>query len=225
MTLAVPSRLRVSKCAFNPSSQSASGGQSITGFEQVVVNPSGRWVAALTFDVLGEEEVLLFRALQGQLMGRANPVLVAPRDGIRPHDNSGKPFEWRTAVPFAGGALFFGDEGFPIPLANAAYAYAAAAQYATSLQVAVQIGSGLRPGHYFGAVDRLYRVLTMTQATSVSAQVVTFWPPLRAPIAQNDPIILDQPSCKMRLAKDDSGSLDLAWRQPASPTMEFVEAS
>ena len=225
--LTFPDRLRVSECTFTGANQSISGGQAMTGFQQAVVSPRGRWTAKLTCQVVGEEEQLVYQAFLGALQGAGNLCLVGPRDGVRPRDASGRTMPWQRAVPWANGAQWFNGAGWAAPLRADASVVGTVAQGATALTIVVFNGRGVRPGHYIGFAGYLYRVLTATPDPNGDPRVqdLTVWPRLRTGAVDALPINLASPVCTMRLKTDDSGELSLRWREQSTPTLEFVEAT
>lgn len=54
-------------------------------------------------------------------------------------------------------------------------------------------------------------------------QAIRFWPRLREPVQVGAPLILGRPVCKMRLAADDSGTLDLDYGLYGQASLEFRE--
>ena len=221
--LKFPDRLRVSSSTFTPANQSVSGGQGMTGFQQWLTSPRGRWTAKVTCQVVGEEEVLTYQAFLGSLQGSGVECLVTPRDGIRPRDVAGRVLPWRMSVPWANGALWFSGVGWAAPPRIDALALPAA-QGATTITIE-PAGPGVRPGHYIGLADRVYRVLQANpNPGNPAAQDLVIWPRLRAAAASNQPVLLAAPVCRMRLKSDDSGPLDLRWREQSTPTLDFVES-
>lgn len=223
--LTFPDRIRVSECVFTGANQSVSGGQSVTGFQQFVASPRGRWTAKLTCQISGEEEQILYQSFLGALQGSGNLCFVGPRDGVRPRDAAGRTMPWKRAVPWSNGAQWFGGTGWSAPARADAYVGVDTAQGATALTIVVTDGRGVRPGHYIGAAGYLYRVLFAVPSGAVAGgQDLTIWPRLRTGLAEGVPINLASPQCTMRLRTDDSGALSLRWREQATPTLEFVES-
>lgn len=59
--------------------------------------------------------------------------------------------------------------------------------------------------------------------TGENTSMIDIWPPLREAVAADEPLILGSPVCKMRLASDDSGTLDMGWSRTSQIPVEFEE--
>ena len=221
--LTFPDRLRVSSSTFTPANQSVSGGRGMTGFQQWLTSPRGRWTAKVTCQIVGEEEILCYNAFLGSLQGSGVECLVTPRDGVRPRDILGRMLPWRTSVPWSNGALWFSGVGWAAPVRIDATAVAAA-QGATFMTIQSD-GPGVRPGHYIGLGERVHRVLQANpNGGNPAAQDITIWPRLRTAVGVGEAVLLAAPVCRMRLKSDDSGPLDLRWREQSTATLDFVES-
>lgn len=67
----------------------------------------------------------------------------------------------------------------------------------------------LLPGDYFQVGVELKMVTASVDSNGSGAATITFEPPLRASVLDNDPIIYTNPVCIMRLANDDQTSWDI----------------
>jgi hypothetical protein len=68
---------------YAPFVRSLSGGQSLSGFEQVQPQMHDRWSAAFTFRVRGKADIFLMRSLLTQLRGRAGTIRVPTFEAAR----------------------------------------------------------------------------------------------------------------------------------------------
>jgi hypothetical protein len=102
---------------------------------------------------------------------------------------------------------------------------------ARTWQVASEtIMGGADPGPDFGALDIFYGTDEVNYGNPApvtiegeNASIIEFWPPLREDAAADVPLILGRPVCKMRLASDDTGVLDLDYGIIGRPVLEFEE--
>lgn len=221
--LAWPSALIIRSISFAPVIPSRSGGSSMTGAEQVVASPAGRWKATAALLVRREEALLQYRAMMAGLMGRVGTVLVGPYDGVRPFDANWRQMSGREAAGHEDGAYLFDHGAYGQTSVTRATAAAGAEQGATELLATLVDGVGPRPGHYFGIGARLYIVRTVWH-TGASSATMRFWPRLREAVTLGDMIILDRPVCTMRLASDDSGELVQENYAYSTPSISLVEA-
>jgi hypothetical protein len=209
---------------FGFGASSRSGGQSISGSEQVTVaNPT--WRASFSGPVVTEESVLSWRAFVGAMNGRAGTVLVPRWEAYGPRDANGRVLSYVEASAYEGGGLNFDLSGFgQSEIAHALVAEAAPIN-ATQLSIDVLDGAGPRPGQYIGLGNRLYLVTSAWQETEISPLVVQFTPWLRSAVPAGARVILDRPVCLMRFANDQTGDLELDMGRWGTGSFEFVEAS
>lgn len=194
---------------------SRSGGQSVTGQEQVVVSGASRW--ALTFTdvpVRTREQIQSWRAIEAQLDGRANAILVPVYDW-------GRAPALPDRVPFADGVPF--SDGAEFRQAVTAIALAANATVnATVLQVTWN-GPAPAAGQHFSLGQRVYRVARVDLGSMTGTGRLTIRPWLRDAWSAGTMLNFTNPRCLMRLAKDDGMSLDLEFWRLGHPGVEFVE--
>jgi len=218
-----PHQLRPTSSSWRPDAPSRSGGQSVTGAEQVVVSPGGRWQASLSVALQREPAILAYRALLAQLQGRAGTVLVPVSQAYRPRDVNGRMLSPVRVAGCSDAQLFDLTALAQSDPVHATLA-ASAAMGATQISVTLVDGEGPQPGHYFGIGNRLYLIQTAWRATVEAPMQIRFWPRLRAAAAAGERVILDRPVCLMRLAADDSGASEFDLGRFGGATFEFVEA-
>src|SRR5262245_36852647 len=71
-----PTTLSVTDVQWQLENKSRSGGPSLSGKEQVVIDPSGRWTLSLTVAVASRGQIECYRALMATLRGRARIILM-----------------------------------------------------------------------------------------------------------------------------------------------------
>lgn len=208
---------------FHPETASRSGGQSLTGSEQVN-NTNPRWRARAAGPVLYEPTALAWRAFIAAMGGRAGTVLVPKweRHGIR--DMNGREFNQVGMAGYHGGDLNFDLSGFGQDEFVHATLVADAALNATEISINVLDGQGPRPGQYFGIGNRLHLVSHAWQDNEASPLILRFTPWLREAATTGTRVILDRPVCLMRFAADMTGELDLDMGLWGNGSLEFVEA-
>ena len=194
-----------------------SGGMSITGFEQIVSAPAGRWKAALSFK-LQREDVLDLRGLVFGLKGRAGTVMVGPFD-LHGSPMAGADDGW--AVDLA--LVETWQTTLPIQTPVEALTSEAAARRATSLSVKMAPGRRARVGNYIGIEGRLH-VVTSAAVVSDTDQALTIEPPLRAAVGSGVPVTFTGAACPMRLASPVDSMTVTGGDHVTSVTLSFVEA-
>lgn len=208
---------------FHPDSASRTGGQSLSGSEQVVpTNP--RWRASFKGPVVTEESVLSWRAFVGQMNGRAGTVLVPRWEEYGPVDVNGRRLSYVDAASYERGGLNFDLSGFGQEEPEHAVLATAAAINSTRISVDLHDVEGPRPGQYFGIGDRLHLVTHVWQEAEGALTQLQFTPWLRAAAPEGSRLILDRPVCLMRFAQDQTGELELDMGRWGNGGLEFVEA-
>lgn len=193
---------------FAQSVKSLSGGQSLTGFEQVQSSMSDRWTASYTFSINSDARVLAFRAFVLSMRGRGNTVLLPAFDLARAPwalDGFGRK---QTPGLFRNPQL----DGTPYQdPANqrdgliAAQVRIDAGLNAGALDIQMTKGSAPQPGHLFSIGNKLYSVLTVT-AMGGTRYIIGIWPWLRTDVAAGAAINFATPACEMRFASDGEGA-------------------
>lgn len=231
-------KLRAVGVMFHPQQVSRSGGVSVEGSEQVVVSSAGRWEATLSYEVgvgLGmidaqsrdRDTVLAWRAILALLEGRGNTLIIGPHD--EPNAPAGiAGTAYGGLVPHSDGATFSDASQYEQPETPARLA-AAVAVGVTSLQVAMLAGHAPEAGQYFSVGDRLHLIKSAAADAAVADRfTLSFWPPARdawsaAQVAREVPVEFDRPQCRMKMATDGTGRLDLRIRYRGAPSVELVE--
>lgn len=223
--IAWPAAVFPAKAMFHPDTQSRSGGQSMTGSEQVTVSNSGRWRAALTMPVLTDESILAWRAFISMMEGRAGTCLVPKWERYGVRNVNGREFDQQPIAEYGGDGLNFDLTGFgqSDDVVHAQMAVPAALG-ATRLSVIINDGAGPRPGQYIGIGERLYIVQLAWELVEDGPLQVQVWPRLRGNAVMGERVILDRPVCLMRFATDQTGELELDMGRWGSPGIELVEA-
>jgi len=208
---------------FYPEGASRSGGQSISGSEQVTaINP--RWRARVAGPVLTEETVLAWRGFVAAMGGRAGTVLVPKWERYGVRDANGRELSQMDMATYDGDGLNFDLSGFGQSDLTHATLAASAALNATRISATMLDGQGPRPGQYFGIGQRLHLVSHAWQETEGSTMQLQFTPWLRQAATAGARVILDRPVCLMRFADDMTGELELDMGLWGSGALEFVEA-
>lgn len=179
---------------------SMSGGRSLSGKLQAVGIDAGFWLITLgNVPIRDKTELLAWRAVEMALDGRLGTCLVPFYDSKRSPWPSGVP--GATIVASADGAMAVG---------------------ATSGAVDMTTGAAPEVGMYFSAGERGYQLKTVGTPTG-TIYPVTFRPPLREAIANNDPLEFAHPHVRCRLREDDGMSLPLDLQRFAVASVDFEE--
>jgi hypothetical protein len=224
MAIAFPAGIWPTRIMFDLELASRTGGASISGSEQVIASGAGRWRATASFSVRTEAQVLNWRGFRASLDGMAGAFDVSPFDFYRPYDINGRKVSGVDHASFAPETMFY--DGSAFGQSDQTYATLAASVSAGVTRLTVTANASWvspRPGQYFGIGDRLYIVTRAWRSTVTDPWTVDFRPRLRASAIAGTRVIIDRPTCKMRLASDGSGALDLVFGRFASTSLEFVE--
>jgi hypothetical protein len=215
---------------FEPVGTSRSGGQSFTGAEQILVSPTARWRASVTIPIADRRHgpaerqnlVLAYRSMRAG--GRASVIIVPCQDGRGPAHRAGIVPCGIAGVPHSDGAPFSDGTGH-----HQAYTGAVLAADAplNATQIALTIPAGLTPlpGMRFSPPDnRLHQIDDVLGLESGATWIVRIGPWLRAAYPAGTIMDFDFPRCRMRMASDDTGQLNLSMNKFGSPSIEFDEA-
>jgi len=228
MAIPFPAVLSPASTTFHLENTSRTGGISINGAEQVVRSGAGRWRATMEFPVAKEEWILSFRAFVAEIGGRSGECEVPVLDLYAPSDINGKrlsPYDTATLGSGQSAHLLHDGAGLGQHEPTHVTLYENAALRATRIKLTAGPSWTVpRPGQYFGINSRLYIATHSYRATEQDPWTVGFRPPLRAAASAGDRVITDRPVCTMRLAKDDTGELELRFARWGRATLEFVEA-
>ena len=253
MTLSLPWNLSPSRSIFSPVNTSRSGGASMSGSERVVQSNAGHWACTLEIPVYHEEKILAYRAFMAGVEGRGVDVLVPCMTKYRPRDMNGRMQSMEAAAPLilselAGFAhtepetmwtaqaaalgdqvLFIRHPNMP-PLRPGHYfgigdrLHLISAAWSIDYERLTLNGGALT----YGGEVITYDAEPITYGAEAAfegenLQGIRFWPRLREAVGVGAPLILGRPVCKMRLAADDSGSLDLNLDLYGQASLEFRE--
>jgi hypothetical protein len=224
--LTFPSILRPSSGGFAPFVKSLGGGQSLSGFEQVVTSLNDRWQASFSFPIRKQAELLALRAFVMSMRGRANTV------ALPVFDRSRAPWQILFGQPQSpsrlrnrdlDGTVYADPDDFNSSLIIAKAA-ATATSMATSIVVNMVKGGVPVPGQYLSIGNSLY---SATSVDGAGPFTIGIWPWLRQDINPTTDIEFASPTCEMRFQTDDQGadalsSLDLL--KFATVTLKFDEA-
>ena len=222
-----PRSLWPSKVMFDVEGQSASGGPSESGYEQVVVTSSGRVIAKVEVGKLHgsrPNEILSARALKAHMRGRANSVLVGPCDaalgpaGLLLGVANLGPYD----TPFDDDALFSDGTGFD-QLPTPAIAGENVASGSEQLYIIMTAGHVPQPGQWFGLKDKEIHLIDTVGDAGGGLYRLTFTPTLRDAVIYGETINFDWPTCEMRARNDVFGQLDFQRMFEADFSVELVE--
>lgn len=215
---------------YSQSTRSLSGGQSLSGFEQVQAQQLDRWMASFSFFLRTPAQIATFGAMLTRLRGRANSI------GLPMFDRSSAPWVvdtyGRTLNPkFArdknlDGTVYADSSTLIDDLIVSTVAVAALVN-ATTLRIAMTTGSAPLPGHRFSLGNRLYSINTATFVSGVLYDL-EIWPWLRAGVSIGAAVDFTSPLCEMRLASDNEGAdalRSMKLRRNGTVTLNFDEVA
>lgn len=237
MALILPASMRCFSETWRIKMASRSGGQSLTGTEQIVSSPAGRWVAKASFHLLDEDEAQLdVRGFIAALDGQAGTFMIGPVDW-RGQPWNVEPTVGTIITPGVAAADIAQDPAFdtnPDTTGRLDFSLAQpAAMNATSLTITRTKGGRLKRGQYLQIADRLHIItgLTTPDPTDPNSQQpipgnigVTIRPWTRAAYAAGTPINFTSPQCVMRFADADQGAIEMATSPLSDLSLDLVEA-
>jgi hypothetical protein len=202
-------------------SMSRSGGQTISGIDQIVSSSTDFWEAQIRVKIRRDYQRLAFRALMARSNGRASHWLIpvcAESADIGAFDQG-----------FSSGFQVIGSDR----IVNATTASVLTAAAAGSRSLVIRMVSNDQfpvSGQYFSIGSRLYLIGDVSVVTAgVNYNfTITFSPGLRAaaiPQPGPSPTSLDflNPKCRMRLAQDNMGDMSLEMLRFSDVQLGFVE--
>ncbi|MBD8902790.1 hypothetical protein [Methylobacterium bullatum] len=208
---------------------SRSGGQTISGQEQVVISPAGRWKATVTIPITDrrygplerQDAVLAFRWIVSG--GRAATIMVPHRDGRGPAHRA-RIVPCGGSVPHSDGTPHSDDTEYAQEFTGAVL-NAVAAMNATQITVTLATGLRMLPGMRFSLPDgRMHEIADIVGFNGANLWTVIIGPWLRADYPAGTPLNFDRAVCRMRLATDEGAALSLSLNRFGTPSLEFVEA-
>jgi hypothetical protein len=221
-----PASLKPIAGGFAPSIKSTSGGQSLSGFEQVGSHLSDRWMASYTFQINTDALVLAFRAFVLSMRGRANNVDLPAFDLARAPwalDAQGRKMTPAYARhPKLDGTIYADPPNLRESLIEAVVSEDVDLN-GTSIVVDMVKGSAPQPGQLFSIGRRLYSILDVADEGPFT---LTIWPWLREDVAAGAAVNFAAPICEMRFASDNEGVdalKSLSLMRFATVTLSFDE--
>lgn len=209
--LTFPAGLSPIRGGFAPIANTLSGGQSLSGIEQVISTMSDRWAASYTFAVRTDAQVLIARGLLMRLRGRANSLALpafdlarAPwgrnRYGILQSPRSVRRRQLDDTL-YADNTAELRDGLID------AYLVDAAPVQTTALRIRMVKGGTPEVGHQFSIAAKLYAVEDVSLIAGTSSDYeVTIWPWIRVDTPALVKINFTSPVCEVRLASDREGT-------------------
>lgn len=205
---------------FHIDARSRSGGETISGREQVVGSNLGRWVATLTVPLHTPAKIRAMRSLLARLDGRTNAVRVGPCDCR----NGNRLIPTVGGIPYddesfhTDGAGFMQGGSLPVIATGEAAAPG-------DTQITIENGSTLTPvleGSFLGAGGYLYVTVGAT-ALPDEKTLLEIRPKLRTALAEGAEIDWCHGRVPMRLTADDSGAFELQLARTGTATLDLVE--
>ncbi len=227
--VAPPANLRCSSETWRIENAARGGGPSITGTQQFVMSPAGRWRAQASFHLIEDDDYLEARGFMAGLDGQAGTFLIGPTD-YRGQPWNADPLTGALITPRVQERSFRSD---PAYLANADTtalldfrASGAVALNATSMAISRFKGGALKRGQYFSFGNRLHIITEVPGGDDGTRAVVNvnFRPWTRAAYAAGAFLDFYAPRCLMRLSQDETGRVDMTTSPLSSLSLDLVEA-
>lgn len=225
---------------------------SVSGVEQVIISGADRWKARATLRVHRFDQILAMRGMMAAADGRTGTWLIPPCSGFQRIERQVNGINlvtgMRTIVrsPFDDGSTFSDTGEFETKMILGSVT-AVAASRSRSITVQMPVFAGdfswdfSNPdffsgddgsGHYtplagqfFSIGEYLYVIATAIPVHDPNDGVYTLAirPGLRIAANVGDQIDFSRPVCRMRLATDETGELDLDMLRFANVSLDFVE--
>jgi hypothetical protein len=195
-----------------------SGGETITGRQQVVSSGVARWMMSLTFPLFNRETILAFRAWLAQMEGRANYTQIGPCDC----SNGNRLIPTVGGIPYDDDSLHTDGAGF---MQGGALPTISAAASAGATQITIINGSTQLPvlaGSYLGVGGYMYVVAAAT-ALPDEKTLLEIRPKLRTSLAEDAVVDWCEARGPFRLVNDDSGVFDLQLSRIGAAVVDLVE--
>lgn len=237
MALTLPTSMRCFSETWRIKMASRSGGQSLTGTEQIVSSPAGRWVAKASFHLLDEDEAQLdVRGFIAALDGQAGTFMIGPMDW-RGQPWNVEPLVGTIITPDKSIGDIAQDPAFdtnPDTTGRLDFTLSApVAMNATGLVIQRNKGGRLKRGQYLQIGERLHIITAVTTVDPVdpgSQQPVAgtigvaIRPWTRAAYAAGTPINFANPQGLMRFADPDQGGVEMTTSPLSDLSLDLVEA-
>jgi hypothetical protein len=205
---------------FHLDARTRSGGETISGREQVVGSGLGRWVATLTVPLHTPAKIRAMRSLLARLDGRANGVRVGPCDCR----NGNQIIPVTGDIPYAPTGAFHTPTGAGFSIGGSS-PYISAAASAGATQIRIFNGSTALPvleGSFFGVGGYLYVVVGVDPQPGEET-ILDIRPKLRTAVEDDDEVEWCHARVPMRLSADDSGAFELQLARTGTATLDLVE--
>lgn len=205
---------------FHIDARTRSGGETISGREQVVTSNLGRWIARLNVPLHTPAKIRAMRSLLAKLDGRTNAVRVGPCDCR----NGNQLIGTIGGIPYDDQAFHTDGSGFSQGGTNPTIAEDEAAS-AGDTQITIENGSTRTPvleGSFLGAGGYLYVTVGAT-ALPGETTLLDIRPKLRTALAVGAVVDWCHGRVPMRLTADDSGAFELQLARTGTATLDLVE--
>jgi hypothetical protein len=203
---------------FRIDARTRSGGETISGREQVVTSNLGRWVAQLTVPLHTPAKIRAMRSLLARLDGRTNAVRVGPCDCR----NGNRLIPVVGDIPYSDETLHSDGAGF---MQGGLAPTVAASVPAGATTIRILNGSTVLPvleGSFLGLGGYLYVVVGVDPEPGEET-VLDIRPKLRAGAAEGAPVEWCRARAPMRLSADDSGAFELQLARTGTASLDLVE--
>lgn len=234
-TLTLPPRLRRFTEGWRIANASRGGGASLTGQQQFVVSPAGRWEAKLSLHCLDDDDYLDADGFLAGLDGSANAILCGPEDW-RGRPWNVDPLTGAKITPDFKAQDIEADPAFennPDTTGTLQFSLAlAATMNATALSIYRNKGGALKRGQYLSIGQRLHIITALTTTDPIDPATglavagsigVTIRPWLRADYAANTPVEFAQPVGLMRLTPDSVAMVERTTSPLSDLSLDLVE--
>lgn len=234
-TLILPPRLRRFTEGWRIANAARGGGASLTGQQQFVVSPAGRWEAKLSLHCLDDDDYLEADGFLAGLDGPANGIVCGPEDW------RGRPW---NIHPLTGGKIapdfaardIAADPAFdtnPDTTGTLRFSLAAAASMnATALSIRRDKGGHLKRGQYLSIGQRLHIITALTSASpadpdsglAVAGTIgVSIRPWLRQDYAAGTAVEFAHPVGLMRLTAESVAMVERTTSPLSDLSLDLVE--
>lgn len=209
---------------------SASAGFGLSGAESIAASNSAHWEATATFLIANNEEAhMAWQAFLARMQGAIGSTLVPAASRWQPRDSKGRKIAGAPATLSGSddglaGDVFWDHGVLDTPETVHVRLNAAASLRDGIITVNYPDAIGLRPGQFFSLGGNLHQV-RYSHEVSAGVDEVYIRPLLRQDWAAGDPIEIARPVCRMRLADDMQGVLDLNFERLQKIEVKFVEVT
>lgn len=216
-----------SRNEWNLEPRSLTGGVSLSGDEQVIAGPMGRWRAEIRIGNLSPAQRREIAPFLGRLRGRVNGLRIRPNccppDSLFARLGIAVPSaaERASGLPHDDDAFFADDVGYDgAEIAPMALAAPVAAFAREILLDEGDYARGLAVSDWLGLGGRLFRIAGVFPEEAVYR--VEIEPGVRLALAAGGSVDLN-PAAVMRLAADAGGFVGVDYDSPAPLTLSLVE--